>query len=203
MTIVDVLRRLGARTVARNVNRHIDAALEAYLRSVPFTVSSRGDVLWYITDFYSKLFSWFCSENPPGNAPPSSWASADAKELLNRAYNSEDGFSIACSNAMTGVACGLPGVLEALTRAFICKKGGQNALRVFSDYYDYYHQTTGEPLLYWARVQLMREFFQYCGHTLPRSVRTDQPERYAMECESIISAYAQGVDKGIARLMML
>jgi len=199
--IAMLLRKLDRRTVASVVEVPINDAQERFLRGMPGTVSGRGRFKDIVIEYYSYLFSWFCTANPPGGAPPDYMVYSYAEDLLKKAYPPpREGAESACADALVGTNGGLPGVIEAITREFRDLQVQAYVRRAFTEYLDDYCHLH-DCSRYDARCQLMRDFFVYCADELPQTVRTDQPDRYATRCETIIQAYAEGRSAALSRLL--
>lgn len=54
-----------------------------------------------------------------------------------------------------------------------------------------------------AKVELIRQFFQYYGHHLPLEMQSDRPERYAVNFQDLIYAYVNGLRQTASQLRRL
>jgi hypothetical protein len=186
--IVDLLGKLDKRTLAREIGSVHDDARSQY-RVSRTTVRDYDEFIALIGDYFNYHYcKCFRAVRVDRHV-----AIARAREVIENAYRRRHGdFWTAFSDASEGTNGGVGAVLDAIADSL---KEEHEREYVAGVLVEYIPSTSFE-----RRVDMVRQFFRYCGHELPASVRLDQPERYARYLERMILAYVKGRSEVLERL---
>jgi hypothetical protein len=186
-SIVDLLSELDKITLAREIaSLHDEARVQYRYRT---TVRDYDEFIALIGDYfnyhYCKCFRAVRVDRYV--------AIERAKEAIEKVYGRRHGdFSSAFLDASEGTNGGVGAVLDAIADSLKEDHEREYVAGVLAEYIP---STSTE-----RRVDMVRQFFHYCGHELPASIRLDQPERYARHLERMILAYVKGRSEVLERL---
>lgn len=185
--IQGLLEALDERTVARLIGLPHDEARMAYtLRSntVPDFATFEDAIAGYFNYAFARSVSH-------GGHLSRSEAAGRAKEIIERAYRRRNGNLITAYNdARDGTNGGMRQILDTLTEALRTEATERYVRQVFDTYV--------APNSWEQKVEIIRQFIDHCGSTLPPSIRRDQPERYASDFQELIRAYSTAMQQTAA-----
>lgn len=186
--IVDILRDLDRRTIAREIGNVHDEARSQY-RYLKTTVRDYDEFIDLIGDYFNYHYCTCFSTIRVDRYV----AIARAKDAIEAMYRRRNGdFWSAFADASQGTNGGVGAVLDAIADFLKEEHEREYVAGVLAEYIP---STAFE-----RRVDMVRQFFRYCGHELPASIRVDQPERYAPHLERMIVAYVKGRSEVLERL---
>ncbi len=183
MPLIDsLITAIQPLTIAQKVTRPIDSFRMAF--SLPNNVV--GDFNEYhdrVTEYYNELFTSCVSH---GGRLSTAEAFGKVKAIIDRGYRSRNGdMETAFKDARDGENGGLRASIDLITDAVKTEAAENYVTEVFHRHLD---NNDWE-----ARVELIRQFIDKRGQDLDPTIRCDQPERYARDCEKLIRAYVSSL----------
>ncbi|MGD2111235.1 MAG: hypothetical protein PVI86_17800 [Phycisphaerae bacterium] len=174
-------------TIARRIGIPHNEARRLY-RLPTSTVASFDEFSRIIGDYYNHHHT---TCECPGGRSSAGDARSRAKEILEREYRRRHGDLITAFNeAHEGTREGLGGVLNTIAENL----KGEAVQRYLRDVFDR-HIT---PNRWEDKVEIIRLVLQQYAPILSRSIRLDQPERYAANYIELIQGMVQGLQNASA-----
>ena len=182
ISINQLLAALDEREIARTVGLAQDEARMSFpLRHN--TVASFEEFSTILGEYYNHHFSR-CLARGARLSPIE--ASGRAKELIEREYHRHQGTIVTAYNeAQDGTNGGLRALLDIIADGLKSQAVERYVRYVFD------HMVS--PNSWEDKVELIRQFINYCGNTLGSAIRADQPERYAQNAQELINSYVQAL----------
>ena len=182
--IGSLLNALDERTIAREVAiPHDEVRMRYSLRSN--TVTDFNEFTDLIGDYYTYHFTRCLSG---GGSLSKTEACGRAKEILESEYRRRGGgITTAFNDAHEGTNGGMRAILDLLAE----RLKAESVQRYVRDVFD--RQVA--PNSWEDKVEIIRQFIAQCGRQLSSSLRSDQPERYAHDFESLIRSYVQALQQ--------
>ncbi len=179
-----LISELDERNIAqRNGIKHDTARMRYFLKSN--TVNTFNEFNWVIGDFYNYQFTACVSQ---GGKLSTAEASSRAKELIEREYRRRGSDIVGAYNdAHDGTNGGLRAVLDVIAEGL----KAESVERFIRDTFDRYVT----PNSWNKKVEIIRQFIDYCGNHLSSSIRRDQPERYAHNYQELIQSYVTALQQ--------
>jgi len=183
MAAIDgLIEELSELSIARNVAIAHDEARANY-RLASNTVGSFDEFTDIITDYYNYHASRCVMH---GGYLSHSEASSRAKDIIEQEYRSQGGNLVtAYEDAHEGTGGGMRVVLDRIAEGIKAQSVGNYIRHVF----DRYVQPPSWP----DKVEIMRQFLQRYGRQLSRSIRIDEPERYAQNYQELVRSYVDAL----------
>lgn len=181
----NLIRELDEKTIAQEVGiLHDEARMRYYLKNN--TVKDFDEFEWIIGDYLNHHFSYCISH---GGRLPDAQAISWAKELIEKEYRRRGGDIVSAYNdARDGTNGGMRGaVLDIIAEGL----KAEAIERYIRDTFDR-HVT---PCSWNNKVDIIRDFINYCGAFLSNSIRKDQPERYAQNYQELIRSYVAALQQ--------
>lgn len=181
-TINTLLSDLDERLIARRIGiRHDESRMQYHLRSN--TVTDFNQFRDTIADYYNYHYT-NCVSN--GGMLPPSESYGRAKELLENEMRRQRGNIVtAFNNARDATNGGMRRVLDIICEGL----KAEVVERYVQDTFDRHVA----PNSWDQKVDMIRQFIDYCGPYLSNSIQTNQPERYAHDYSELIRSYVEGL----------
>jgi len=185
MTSVNsLIYELNERSIARTIGIPHDEARMRYPLSEN-TVGSFDEFNRIIGNFLNYQVSSCISH---GGSLSTSQAASWAKEIVDREYRRRGSDIVGAYNdAHDGTNGGLRAVLDIIADGL----KADSVERYIRDAFDR-HVT---PNSWTKKVEMIRQFIDYCGNHLSSSIRRDQPERYAQNYMELIRSYVAALQQ--------
>lgn len=185
MTSVNsLISELDERNIARAIGIQHDEARMRY-NLARNTVGSFEEFNRMIGNFLNHQVSACISL---GGSLSSGHASSWAKELVDREYRRRGSDIVGAYNdAHDGTNGGLRAILDVIADGL----KAESVERYIMDAFDR-HVT---PNSWTKKVEIIRQFIDYCGNHLSSSIRKDQPERYAQNYQELIRSYVTALQQ--------
>jgi len=182
INIQNLINEIDETNLSREVGIHHDHARISYqLHSN--TVNSFAEFTSIIGDYYNHHFSTCISS---GGSLSDHEAASKAKELLERHYDRQNGDIVTAFNdAYNGTNSGLRSILDIIADGL--KVGSMN--RYIRNVFD----QMIAPNRWEDKVEIIRQFIEYCGFQFSTALHKDQAERYASNYKGLIQAYVNGL----------
>jgi len=178
VSINSLISELDERTIAQRIGIPHDEARMRYPLANN-TVRSFDEFNRIIANFLNHQVSMCISH---GGRLSVSQAASWAKELLEREYRRQGGDIVSAYNdARDGTNGGLRAIIDVITESLKT----ESIERYVRDTFDRYVA----PNSWGTKVEIIRQFIDYCGIHLSSSIRRDQPERYAQNYQELIHSY--------------
>ncbi|SRR6056297_206822 len=184
MSINHLISELEERAIAQKIGiPHDEARMRYAIHSN--TVRNFDDFNQIVGDYYNTHFTTCVSR---GGALSSSESASRAKELLEKEFRRRGGDIVTAYNdAHDGTNGGLRAVLDIIAEGI--KR--ESVERYIRDVFDRYVA----PNSWEQKVEIIRQFLNYCGSFLSSSIRFDQPERYAQNYQELIQSYIDALQR--------
>jgi hypothetical protein len=114
---------------------------------------------------------------------PEDMAASEVQNILQQSYQDYGGYEGAYYNARTGKAGGMTGILNAISRAM--------RERQEHDYTEHVLRTEIDPMNFDEHVELMKNYLDRFGGSLPPSVRTRSAYDLARNYDTILRGHAR------------
>ncbi len=177
-----VVSEISAETVARKIGLPIDTARASYHMD-GVTAESYDEFSEAVSSYYLHLLRHTRSV---GAGVEPHVVSAEALDLLERAFAKEGGQAAALAEARDGTRGGLRYVLDALTERFKAEQQVNHVRWVLKEALD--------PADWPARVAFTAALLQRLAPHLPADTRAMPPERLAKHYDLIVQAYVRSID---------
>ena len=185
-------RALDEREIANRVAIRHDEARGRYALSSN-RVSSFEDFTEQITRYYDYHYA-ACVAGGARLSPPE--ARSEAKQLLeSRLRHGEGDIVTWFARARDGLDGGLRVCLDNLAEA-LKERAVSHYIR---DAFDRHFA----PNSWEDKVEIIRQFIERCGPYLSASIRTETPERYAHDAQSLINEYSRALQSTSAMFRRL
>jgi hypothetical protein len=182
--IGSLLSALDERTIAQEVALAHDEARMRYPLHAN-TVRDFDEFTDLIGHYYNYHFTTCVSG---GGSLPKTEACGRAKEILESEYRRRGGgITTAFNDAHEGTNGSMRAILDLLSE----RLKAESVHRYVRDIFD--RQVA--PNSWEDKVEIIRQFISQCGRHLSSSIRSDQPERYAHDFESLIRSYIQALQQ--------
>jgi len=182
-TVAIVAAEISQEHLAKLIGLPIDRASASYSIATPIA-GDAPETMEFVTSYYAHLL---CHVKRVNGMIALEAIGAEALALLERTFARDGGLAAVIAEARTGVRGGLRFVLDRMTDQFKREFQEKHVAFVLKTAFD---QTDWK-----ARVQFIREFFQYCPQALPAEGMADSPERFARNLELIVQTYVNGIDE--------
>lgn len=184
MLVNGLISELDERNIARRIGIKHDEARMSYAL-INNTVRDFNEFNRLIGDYCNHHFSMCIS---PGGSLPEAHTTSWAKELIEREYRRKGGDIVSAYNdAHDGTNGGVRAVLDIIAEGLKT----ESVERFIRDTLDRYVA----PNSWDTKVEIIRQFIEYCGVYLSNSIRRDQPERYAQNYEELIRSYVTALQQ--------
>ena len=187
----NLLDQLSADTIAREVLLPIDAARASYVVD-RVTVESYEEFLDSVSAFFAHLLR---HRNPLVGVIDKNRVGSDALDLLKGAFYSVGEEKGAYAEAINGIRGGLRYIFDEMT----CRLKEEERRK----YVRMVLKTAIDPLDFDTKTTLIQSLMNQLRLVLPEEIRRQPPERYALDYEIIIEAYAQSLDQLIGTIKLL
>lgn len=177
-----ILKELDPENISYKVSRIHDAMRELYVVQ-RITVQNFEEFMEEITKFYQHQFSAVISG---GHVDVPDWiASGFAREIVDKAFSRLGGLEGAYMIASKGIEGGLRTVIDSIYKAIKEQQEEQYINHVLITYVD--------PLDWDDRIELMRQYLNRFGRSLPEGARIKSPEELAANYEEIIKLHMKAL----------
>jgi len=123
-----------------------------------------------------------------GGSMPLGQAASRAKELVDREYQRRGSDIVGAYNdARDGTNGGLRAILDIIADGL----KAESVELYIRDAFDRHVS----PNSWTKKVEIIRQFIDYCGNHLSSSIRRDQPERYAHNYQELIRSYVTALQQ--------
>ena len=178
-----ILSEIGEENLAEKIGQPIDEARLSYVTN-SVTVKDGFEFNDAITAFYTHIFRH--TGSPAGQMNRVA-LSAEAIDLIKKAFEHKGGYKAALSEGKHGTNGGMRLVFDSMTE-YLKQEGKEKYIaRVFKD--------TIDPLDWDGKVSLMEEFMDRIGPELPADLRGLPAKKLASHWETILQHYAESMDK--------
>ena len=179
-----LISELDERNIARRIGiKHDEARMSFALLNN--TVRDFNEFNRLIGDYCNHHFSMCIS---PGGRFSEAQATSWGKELIEREYRRRGGDIVSAYNdAHDGTNGGVRAVLDIIAEGL----KAESVERFIRDTLDRYVA----PNSWDTKVEIIRQFIEYCGVHLSNSIRRDQPERYAQNYQELIRSYVTALQQ--------
>jgi hypothetical protein len=180
--VATVVDRISADALTRGIGEPIDRALAGF--TLPYVTCQRHeDFIETVQSFYRQVIR----HTAFGSAPlDSEHLSAEAFDLLERAFRDQDGARGAQAEARHGTRGGLRFVLERMADQLKQERTRAHVNRVLREAVDILDPD--------ARIGFMRALMTRLRPHLPADVRDQPPEYFAGDYETLTQAYMRAID---------
>jgi hypothetical protein len=183
LRLVDTtLETISSDALTHQVRKYIDAAHNSFRLTETFC-DDHTAFLETIESFCYHLLRYTAVDVQDA---ASQWISAQALDLVERAFRDEDGLTGAEAEARHGTRGGLRFVLQRMADQLKHEREVMVVNRVLKE--------TVDPLSPTKRIEFMRALMQRIGHHLPEDVRNQPPEYLANQHERFARAYVRAID---------
>lgn len=179
-----LMSELDERTIARMVAiPHDEARISYYLRKN--RVTDFNEYTRVLGDYCNHHFSRCISHGGRlSDAQATSWA----KEFVEKEYRRRGGDIVTAYNdAHDGTNGGIRAQLDIIAEGL----KAEAIERYIRDTFDHHVA----PNSWNTKVEIIRQFIDYCGVHLSNSIRRDQPERYAQNYQELIRSYVTALQQ--------
>ena len=182
ISIQNLINKIDETNLSREVGiKHDQARIRYQLHSN--TVNSFAEFTSIIGGYYNHHFKE-CISN--GGSLSNHEAASNAKELLERHYRRQKGDIVTAFNdAYNGTNSGLRGILDLIAEGLKMESMNKYIRDVFDQMI--------APNRWEDKVEIIRQFVEYCGFQFSTALRKDQVERYASNYKDLIEAYVNGL----------
>ena len=179
-----LLAELDERVIARRVGIPHDEARMAY-RLSSNTVTDFDEFTRVIAAYYRHQYAACVAR---GGALSRADAAGEAKAILEQEYRRRNGTIVSAFNdAHDGTNGGMRALLDIIAEAL----KAQAVERYARDAFD----RNVNPNAWDEKVAIIRQFLDRWGTSLPASVRTSPPERYAQDHQDLIREFVRGLQR--------
>jgi len=183
-SVNSLISELDERNIAQRIGiKHDEARMRYSLSSN--TVGSFEEFNRTIGNFLNHQVSTCISH---GGSLSVGHAASWAKELVDREYRRRGSDIVGAYNdAHDGTNGGLRAILDVIAEGL----KAESVERFIRDAFDRYVT----PNSWNKKVEMIRQFIDYCGNHLSSSIRRDQPERYAHNYQELIQSYVTALQQ--------
>jgi len=172
------MAELDESVIARRISIFHDEARLKYTIDKN-TVNNFEEFDWYLADYYNYHFTKCISY---GGRLSNFDASERAKKILLNDYRDHGGNIVsAFNNAQDGTNGGLRVILDKIADALKTESIENYIQNAFDRYV--------KPNSWHQKIDIIRQFIDRCGPYLARSIRSEEPERYAQNYQELIHSY--------------
>ena len=183
-SIDSLLAELDEKMIAQRIGIPHDEARMRY----PLRVNTIGPFKEFERTIGDYLNTHFTACVSHGGRLSASEATSRAKELLEREYRRRGGDIVTAYNdAHDGTNGGLRAVLDTIAEGL----KAESVEHYIRDAFDRYVA----PNSWEEQVEIIRQFIAQCGVHMASTIRSDQPEIYALNYRELIQSYLSGLQR--------
>jgi hypothetical protein len=178
-----VISELTEKNLAEKFGIAIDSARSSFVMETS-TVSSYDQFLETLVSFYTHLSRHIADNN--GISPNSETTGPRALALANEALADRGGMDMAFVQARDGTRGGMRALLDEISEYF--------KDRTYRTHIHYVLTQTVDSLNWDDRVTFVRSAMDHLQAILPDDIKSQPPERFARDYETIVQAYVRAFD---------
>ena len=175
---------INEQTLAREISIPIDSARGSYTLASS-TVETYGEFIGTLESFYIHM-KLYIGDSPAGMSDTPK-ARSEAIAILERTFYDKGQDKAAFARARDGTGGGMKFILDAVTEQYKTEEHAKYILRVFKD--------AMSEMEWDEQVQFMRGAMKRLGPFLPVDLRDEPADRFTGNCEAVVRAYVQSVDR--------
>jgi len=186
-----ILKQINPDLIRSTITQVYDEARASFILN-KVTVETHEEFLDYLTAFYAHIYRYTNKIDQPidKNALDS-----ESLNIFNKTFNDKTKYNEALAESKNGTKGGMRYIFDIITEYLKQVAAEKHIIKIFRE--------TIDPLEYQNRVTIIKEILYREKGNLPKELSSQPPEKYAVDYEDIIKAYAQSKTNLISILRRL